>query len=363
MASMRFSTLLNHPAEWMTKDGPHAAIVVSSRIRLARNLSNTPFPGWAERETRTDILEQLMPLVAAHEQMKDSFCKGLGKLKRVEKQILVERHLISREHAARGAGSGTVINRPQTLSIMINEEDHLRMQCIRSGLQLEAAYEMVHRLDEFLEDQVPYAFHRDYGYLTACPSNVGTGMRASVMLHLPALVLNNRINQVINAANKLRLAVRGLYGEGTEAQGNLFQVSNQSTLGESEEQILERLSRVIQDIMTQEQNAREKLMEEDPVSLRDHVGRAYATLRFAHIISSKEAYNLISMIRLGTDLGILSVEHPAMMDHLLLEIQPAHLQHEAERELAPRERDVLRAERMRRKLNPVGEPDNPFHKA
>ena len=354
---MRFSTLLRKHAEWMRGSGPHSDIVMTSRVRLARNLDKRPFPGWARKEERVELLDVVRPPVEQLSEMRDAFSEEMSNMSAIEKQVLVERHLISREHAAKGPGCATVMNRKQSLSIMVNEEDHLRMQVIRPGLQLLAAFRSVDKIDTELEDLLPFAFSARYGYLTACPTNLGTGMRASAMLHLPGLVLGDQINQTIQAANKIGLAVRGLYGEGSEALANLFQVSNQATLGMSEESIIEHLDRVINQVIENEQNAREKLLEERPTMLQDQIGRAYAILRHAHIIPSKEALNLLSMIRLGCDLGVLPSDEREVINVLLTEIQPAHLQVEAKRKLTTEERDVLRADIVRRNLKTLTEPD------
>ena len=223
---MKFSNMLSTAGEWLRGEGPHHQIVISSRVRLARNLRNRAFPGWAKKAERISILDLIRPRVEELTEMQDSFSESLQELSALERQVLVERHLISREHAAKGVGSAVVMNRRQTLSIMINEEDHLRMQSIRSGLQLKQAFKLVDKIDSALESKLEFAYDQRLGYLTACPTNVGTGMRASAMLHLPGLVLSELINQVIQAVSKIGLAVRGLYGEGTEAMGNLFQISN-----------------------------------------------------------------------------------------------------------------------------------------
>ncbi len=353
---MRFNTLLKKPAEWMASPGPHGDIVITSRVRLARNLEHLPFPGWSEEAERRDALAEISPAVRELGEMKDSFAEELSDLTALQKQVLVERHLISREHAARGTGSAVTMNRKQTLSIMVNEEDHLRMQSIQPGLNLKAAYKALDKIDSELEESLHFAFDNDLGYLTACPTNLGTGMRASAMLHLPALVLSEQINQVIQAANKIGLAVRGLWGEGTEALANLFQISNQSTLGQSEPDIISRLHKVIERIIENEKNARYKLVDERPTMLRDQIGRAYAILRYAHVIPSKEALNLLSMLRLGIDLEIFSWEEHGLIDTLLMDIQPAHLQVAAKQKLSPIARDTLRAEIMRRKLKTLPEP-------
>jgi protein arginine kinase len=355
---MRFSTLIKHPADWMTgSQGEHGA-VLTSRIRLARNLSQHSFPGWAKRDQRIAALNLMRPAVEALGPMKGAFSQELRDLTSVQKQVLVERHLISREHAARGDGSAAVIERRQSFSFMLNEEDHLRMQAIRPGLQLTAAYNALSELDTQLASTLDFAFDPALGYLTACPTNLGTGLRASAMLHLPGLVLSDQIGQVLQAVNKIGLAVRGLYGEGTESLGNLYQISNQSTLGESEETIIRRLERVISQVSTHEQNAREKLLEDDPEMVADKIGRAYGTLRHAHIIDSKEALNHLSLLRLGGMLGFFSPETVSLCDALLMDIQPAHLQMHSTRKLSAEERDSIRAEIVRSRLLYLHSPNN-----
>ncbi len=355
---MRFSTLIKHPADWMTGGAGDHCAVLTSRIRLARNLRNHPFPGWAKREQRAAALDLMRPAVEALPAMKDAFSHELGDLSSVQKQVLVERHLISREHAARGDGSGAVIERRQTFSLMLNEEDHLRMQAIRPGLQLSAAFEGLSALDSELEEALEFAFDPSLGYLTTCPTNLGTGLRASAMLHLPGLVLSDQIGQVLQAVNKIGLAVRGLYGEGTESLGNLYQISNQSTLGESEETIIRRLERVISQVAQHEQNAREKLLEDDPEMVADKIGRAYGVLRNAYIIDSKEALNHLSLLRLGGNLGFFPAETGLVCDALLMDIQPAHLQLHTGRKLSPEERDSIRAQIVRSRLQSLDSPDN-----
>lgn len=355
---MRFTTLIKHPADWMTGgQGEHGA-VLTSRIRLARNLRRQPFPGWAKRDQRAAALDLMRPAVEALPAMKGAFSHELGDLSSVQKQVLVERHLISREHAARGDGSAAVIERRQTFSLMLNEEDHLRMQAIRPGLQLSAAFAALSELDTELESSLEFAFDPTLGYLTTCPTNLGTGLRASAMLHLPGLVLSDQIGQVLQAVNKIGLAVRGLYGEGTESLGNLYQISNQSTLGESEETIIRRLERVISQVSNHEQNAREKLLEDDPEMVADKIGRAYGVLRHAHIIDSKEALNHLSLLRLGGNLGFFPPETVMLCDTLLMDIQPAHLQLHSGRKLSPEERDSIRAEIVRSRLHSLDSPDN-----
>ncbi len=359
---MKFETLLRHSPEWMQQDGPHRDIVITSRVRLARNLKDVPFPGWAQKEPRAALLATLQPKVEALPQMKDAFSEEMAKLDQVRKQVLLEKHLISREQAAKGAGSAAVINRQQSISIMINEEDHLRMQSIRSGLDLRAAFDVLDAVDSELEQSVQYAFDKRFGYLTACPTNLGTGMRASAMLHLPGLVLGEQITQVIQAVNKIGLAVRGIYGEGSEALANLYQISNQHTLGTGELALIARLERVIEQVISHERNARKKLLEEQPVKIADQVGRGYAVLRYAHSLDSREALAHLSMLRRGTDLGLLPEAWGKILDTILVDIQPAHLQISNQRKLTPAERDILRSQTLRERLKDLPEPAAPGKK-
>src|ERR1700722_7014935 len=313
------------PAETARRHGPHDRIVMSSRVRLARNLKDAAFPGWAKKPERVKILETIRPAVESLPEMKEAFSDSMDNLTALDKQILVERHLISREHAAKGAGSALVLNREESLCVMINEEDHLRMQALRPGLQLKQAWLAIDAADTALERKLSYAFSSDIGYLTACPTNLGTGIRVSAMLHLPGLVLAEQINQIIQSVNKLGLAVRGLYGEGTEALGNVFQVSNQMTLGESESAIVERLDKVLSQIIEHEENARGVLLEKKPKMVYNHIGRAYGILANAHSISSKESMNLLSLMRLGVDLGLFPGGDRSVTDELFILTQPAHL--------------------------------------
>ena len=356
---MTINDFLSSAAEVSRRTGPHDRIVMSSRVRLARNLKGVPFPGWAKKADRLKALETIRPAVQGLRQMSDSFTETMDNLSAMEKKLLVERHLISREHEAKNAGSGLVLNKEESLCVMINEEDHLRMQALRPGLQLKQAWQAIDEVDSDLEQKLPYAFTPELGYLTACPTNLGTGIRVSAMLHLPALVLAEQINQIIQAVNKLGLAVRGLYGEGTEALGNVFQVSNQMTLGESEPEIVEKLNKVLAQMIEHEENARASLLEKKPKTVFNHIGRAYGILANAHSISSKETMNLLSLMRLGTDLGMFPGVERALVDELFVITQPAHLQKSFSEKLSAEERDLLRADMMRDRLRQVSRPSPP----
>ena len=344
------------PSQAAQQHGPNDRIVMSSRVRLARNLRDFAFPGWAKKPERVKILETVLPAVSALPEMADSFAEAMDIFTALDKQILVERHLISREHAAKNVGSGLVLNREESFCVMINEEDHLRMQALRPGFQIREAWNAIDKLDSALEKKLNYAFDNELGYLTACPTNLGTGIRVSAMLHLPGLVLAEQINPIIQSVNKLGLAVRGLYGEGTEALGNIFQVSNQMTLGESETAIVERLEKVLSQIIEHEENARQTLLEKKKKVVFNHVGRAYGILANAHSISSKETMNLLSLLRLGIDIGSFPATERALVDELFLTTQPAHLQKQISDKLSAEERDLIRADMVRERLKDVSRP-------
>jgi protein arginine kinase len=353
---MDIHEFLTPPSETARRKGPHDRIVMSSRVRLARNLKEAAFPGWAKKPERLRVLDLLKPAVQSLPEMKESFAETMDNLTTLDKQILVERHLISREHAAKSAGSGVILNRDETLCFMLNEEDHLRMQSLRPGLQIRQAWSAIDHADSMLEKRLEYAFNPELGYLTACPTNLGTGIRVSAMLHLPGLVLAEQINPIIQSVNKLGLAVRGLYGEGTEALGNVFQVSNQMTLGESESAIVERLEKVLAQIIEHEENARGSLLEKKPKMVFNHIGRAYGILANAHSISSKETMNLLSLMRLGVDLGLFPAVDRALVDELFILTQPAHLQKQHSERLSAEERDLIRADMVRERLKSVSRP-------
>jgi protein arginine kinase len=353
---MNLHEFLVSPAETAQRHGTHDRIVMSSRVRLARNVRDAAFPGWAKKPERVKILEMIRPAVESLPEMKGAFSEAMDNLGALDKQILVERHLISREHAAKSSGSGLVLNREESFCVMINEEDHLRMQALRPGLQLRQAWGAIDHLDSELEKKLDYAFDNELGYLTACPTNLGTGIRVSAMLHLPGLVLGEQINPIIQSVNKLGLAVRGLYGEGTEALGNVFQVSNQMTLGETETTIVERLEKVLAQIIEHEENARQTLLEKKPKVVFNHIGRAYGILANAHSISSKETMNLLSLMRLGVDMGLFPGAERSLVDELFILTQPAHLQKQFSDKLSAEERDLLRADMVRERLKNVSRP-------
>lgn len=354
---MTVESLIDTPSELTNSvSGSKCAVVLMTRIRLARNLSGRSFPGWADGDQRSEILGACREAVSSVTQMKRSLNIGVSELDDLQKQILVERHLISRELSGAKAGSGVVINRDQTISVMINEEDHLRIQVLRAGFQLKKAWTAINDLDSALEEKLDYAFSPQWGYLTACPTNLGTGMRASAMMHLPALVISGQMEKVVRAVNQLGMVVRGLFGEGSDASGSIFQISNQTTLGEPEGDILKRLHSVLQSIVEHELNGRQRLIEADPNKLYDKIGRAYGILQNSHVVNSAEAMNLLSLLRLGVDLALFPEETRAVIDRLFIEAQPGHIQHALKHGLEAGERDCARAARLREEFAKIPSP-------
>lgn len=357
---MTITSLIDTPSELTDSSNSKTAVVLITRVRLARNLANLPFPGWARPAQREEAMEVCRTAVMGTPAMKRCLSVGMSELSELEKQILVERHLISRELSESKGGSGVVINQQQTCSVMLNEEDHLRIQVMRAGFQLKKAWNTINELDSALEEQLDYAFSNSLGYLTACPTNLGTAMRASAMMHLPGLVIGGQMEKVVRAVNQLGMVVRGLFGEGSDASGSIFQISNQTTLGETEEEIIKRLGSVLNTIVDHELNAREKLLEADAGKLFDKIGRAYGILQNSHLLSSSEAMNLLSLIRLGIDLSIYPEDCRPAVDRLFIEAQPGHLQHAKKGQFEPGQRDVLRAACLRSEFANFARPDFTF---
>ncbi|MFQ5681405.1 MAG: protein arginine kinase [Candidatus Omnitrophota bacterium] len=347
---MQLNDLLEHTSEWLKGTGPDANIVISSRVRLARNLERVPFPHWANKKQSEMTLQVIRKAISQDDYLKSSMFLRLAEIDNIDKQFLVERHLMSREHAMRSDSKGIVVSGEEIASIMINEEDHLRIQIMKSGFDLTEAWNIINSIDLSLSRRLPFAFSADLGYLTACPTNVGTGMRGSVMLHLPGLVMTKQINKVLAAIAKLSFTTRGLYGEGTQAAGNFFQISNQVSLGQNEEEIIENIKGIIRQVIDQENMARLALMQGGRQVLADRVFRAFGILKSAYIINSAETIEMLSMLRLGQDLRIIKDIDRRMINELLILTLPAHLQKIEKKKLGAQERDVKRAALIRRKL-------------
>ncbi|HLR02471.1 MAG TPA: protein arginine kinase [Virgibacillus sp.] len=337
---------------WMRKEGPDSDIVLSSRIRLARNFSDVSFPVFAEKEALKDVMQYLKTEYEHQSfgEYHDFEYFPIKDLTPVERRVLVEKHLISPLLAKHAETAATLISENEQVSLMINEEDHIRMQLYFPGFQLSRALEKAFEFDDWIEEKVNYAFDEKKGYLTSCPTNVGTGMRASVMMHLPALALTKQINRIIPAINQLGLVVRGIYGEGSEASGNLFQISNQITLGKSEQDIVSDLESVVSQLIRHERHARETLMEQSGTKLEDRVYRSYGLLKYSRIMESKEAAKCLSDVRLGIDLGLIEHVSQHILHELMVLTQPGFLQQYAKTSLTANERDVLRASLIRERI-------------
>jgi protein arginine kinase len=348
---VEINDFVQNTGEWLSGTGPEADIVISSRVRLARNLADYPFMNRATPQDRENIKKILRDRVLEVVPQTNVLCVEVDKLEKIDCQFLVERHLISRELAEIQGARAAVIDTAEKFSLMINEEDHLRMQAMQSGLNLQSVWEQINRIDDAMDAKVTYAFHDKYGYLTACPTNVGTGLRVSVMLHLPALVITRQIDKVFRSLQKISLAVRGLYGEGSQAMGDFYQISNQITLGRSETDLVKQVGDIVPVIIDYERQAREFLIKESHENLHDRVSRAYGILRTAQTISSEETMHLLSSVRMGVNLGLIRDLAIPTVNELFLRTQPAHLQKLTGGELDTSDRNIERARFLRKLLN------------
>lgn len=336
------------------------SVVISSRIRLARNLKDFPFPSWAQLSQKREILSLCKDAIESVPQMKDGFFYEMENLSEIERQILVERHLISKELSEKPEGAAVAISADQSFSIMINEEDHLRLQICKPGFNFRKLWRALNLLDSALERELSYAFDEKLGYLTACPTNLGTGIRASVMMHLPALVLSGQMNGVVRGIGQLNMTVRGLYGEGSEATGSIFQISNQQTLGLSEEQIITDLTKVLHSVIAHENNARNRLVEDDVDTLCNKISRSQGLLQSSYKMTSSEALNLLSLLRLAVDLKALPALARANIDRLFIDSQPGHMQNLGKNPASPEKRDIFRAQYLKESFQKF--PDLDFKK-
>jgi protein arginine kinase len=342
--------LADRCGEWLRGSGPESDIVISSRIRLARNLADFPFIRKCSEQDRATIEATIRERLGQVAELKNIVYVDVAGLETVDRQFLVERQLISREHAEAEGARAVAIDAHEKFSLMINEEDHLRIQVMKSGLDLDMAWQQIDHIDDLIEEHVTYAFHPQKGYLTACPTNVGTGMRVSVMLHLPALVITRQIDKVFRSLQKISLAVRGLYGEGSQAMGDFYQISNQITLGRPEAELIRQVQDVVPVLIDYERRAREFLISESENDLHDQVSRAYGVLCTAHTISSEETMHLLSRVRMGVNLGLIdNVEIPTV-NKLFIHTQPAHLQKLRGIELDTADRNIERALYLKRHL-------------
>ncbi|MDR3636323.1 MAG: protein arginine kinase [Isosphaeraceae bacterium] len=346
---MNLDELTRASGEWLRGTGPESDIVMCSRIRLARNLAEFSFTNRASRNEKTEIEASVKSAIQRAKLELSYF--DVNALPPIDRQFLVERQLISRELAQGEGPRGVAVGPQENIAIMVNEEDHLRIQVMLSGMALHDVWERINRLDDQLEEHISYAFSTQLGYLTACPTNVGTGIRVGVMLHLPALVQTKQIEKVFRALQKINLAVRGLYGEGTQAFGDFYQISNQQTLGKSEPELIRILTDVVPQVIQYERTARQALMNERRQHLHDQVSRAYGVLKTAHTISSEETMLLLSSVRMGINLGLIDDLEIATINELFIQTQPAYLQKIQGSELGVEERNVARASYLRSRLS------------
>ena len=352
---MDLSLLPDGGMSWLDASGPESHIVLSTRVRLARNLAGMSFTVRAPDAERETILELVAAAGRDTRQLKDAALLRMDALERSDRQVLHERHLVSKELAGLERDgplrSGAALLTSGDAGVMINEEDHLRLQCLRSGLALGPVYAELERLDADLGTRLPFAFHPEFGYLTACPTNAGTGLRASVLIHLPGLVLTKEIAKVLQGLSQVGLTFRGLYGEGSEVVGNFFQLSNQTTLGKSEEDLLDHLVKIVRQVIEYEERAREVLQRDAPTVIADKVWRAYGLLRYARSLSFEETMNLLSGVRLGVGLHLIPDLGVYTLNRLLIFTQPAHLAQLEGRPLTDPDLPIVRAEYVRRMLD------------
>lgn len=345
-----FEEMAKKPAVWLSGEGSNSQVVLSSRVRLARNIANTPFPSRADTDTRERVVSFVKTAVEKSPDLNRGVFVNCGEMDDLDRSFLVERHLVSLEFTSCSDFSALLIGEKENMSVMVNEEDHLRIQALASGLEIREAFQLADNIDDELSKSLQFAFDSTFGYLTSCPTNTGTGMRASVLIHLPGLALTREIEKVISQISKLGLVVRGFYGEGSDVWGNLFQVSNQTTLGRSEEDIVESLERVTQQIIEYEENARSRMFNEAKDQIEDKIWRAYGILKHARTLTSEEVLNMLSAIRLGIGMGVIKTVSLSQLNEILALTQPAHLQKYFQRRMEPGERDRVRAELIRSKL-------------
>ncbi|MGE5558615.1 MAG: protein arginine kinase [Bacillota bacterium] len=335
---------------WVCEAGKEGDVVLSSRVRLARNLDGFVFPHWAKPEVREKVLQTVMDACRDLIAGKQYRMYIVDQITPLERSLLVEKNLISPQHEETGEYNAVILDQEEKVSVMINEEDHLRIQSILPGLALEEAWRLADNVDNLLEARLTYAFNEDKGYLTCCPTNLGTGMRASIMLHLPALTMVDQAKKILAALSRVNINIRGLFGEGSEPVGNIFQVSNQVALGHSEDEIIRNLQALTSQVIAKERSVRELLMRENKAQLEDRLYRSYGILSNARMISTQEAMRYISDVMLGTSLGIIKETRAVQFKELLLLIRPAFLQKVMDRELDAGEQNIYRAAMLRERM-------------
>lgn len=347
---MKLDDLVNKKNQWSRREGLRANIVVSTRVRLARNVKDHIYFSRASSAQRKEVMELVLEAASKSPFLKGCMFLQMKEISELDRYFLVERHLMSREHAKRVTHKALVVESEEVASVMINEEDHLRLQVLQPGFDLTEAWRIADRIDTELSKYLSYDYSNKFGFLTSCPTNTGAALRASVMLHLPALVMTGQIDNVFDGISKLGLTMRGFYGEGTEAEGDFFQISNQTALGRSESDIIDNLEKILNKIISREESTRHMIYTRQHECLVDRVERSYGTLKNARIITSGETVKLLSAVRLGADLGLIENMDPVKINGILLLTQPAHLQKSMGKPLNATERDIKRADFLKKHL-------------
>ncbi|KAJ52207.1 protein arginine kinase [Clostridium tetanomorphum] len=336
---------------WLNFSGGNKDIVLSSRIRLARNIKDISFPHKLKEDEGRDVVnkveEAFYTSIHTEEDYKTLY---LWQMDDINNRAYLEKHLISNKLITNNKKSAFILNKDETVSIMINEEDHLRLQCITSGMNLEEAYDSADKIDNFLEEKLDYAYDEKLGYLTACPTNIGTGLRASVMIHLPALSMNNEMNGVLKVLTQVGMTIRGLYGEGSISRGNIYQISNQITLGLSEKEIIDNLKAVVGEIINQENLCRQKLISNYKYELEDKIYRSLGILKSAVLLETGECLNFLSDVRFGIEMGIINEVNKEILNSLIVDVQPAMLQKSYNDKFTDNLRNLNRAKLVRERL-------------
>ncbi len=348
---MKTDIFMTQVGEWLKATGPESDIVISSRIRLARNLKGYPFTSIATKEQLTETETYIREKIEQNKIIPSMLYFNLKGLTQIERNLLVERHLISKDLAEKNSARALALDKTESISIMINEEDHLRLQVLKSGLQLTESWQILNDLDNKLEEVLPYAFSSQFGYLTACPTNVGTGMRISIMLHLPGLTITKQMEKVFQTLTRIKFIIRGLYGEGTYATGDFYQIANQTSLGYAEKDVINEIHNIIHEVIKYERAWREKLLLDPSKQLEDRIWRAYGILRYGSSISSQEIASYLSAIRVGITLGLIKDIDTQTLNEIFIFSQPAHLQKMHNKTLSASERDITRAQYVKKKLN------------
>jgi protein arginine kinase len=341
----------NNMKNWLECEEEPDNLVISSRIRLARNIKDQPFPDKLSDEKARSIVNKIEDALFSSSHMKDEFKSVyLWREDKNSRLSFVEKHLVSSKLVENDLKSAFIVNNDQTVSIMINEEDHIRLQCISGGLDLDQILDCSNKIDDLIEEKIDYAFDEKIGYLTACPTNIGTGLRASVMIHLPALSMNNQINGILNTLTQVGMTIRGLYGEGSGAYSNLYQISNQVTLGISERDIIANLKAVVNQLINQENLSREQVLTNCRYEIEDRIFRSLGILKTARIIDPSECLKLLSNVRMGVEMGIINNINKKVLNYLLVNTQPATLGKMFDNKLSTKDLNIKRADYIREKL-------------